>query len=162
MANLTGYSISQLGDFASAGGRIQPGDRFFTSENISKTSVYVDYLSKSLTYGDLVEQLFADLSAGFGFGSMAWESENDYSEVGHGHSYNTFDISAKNTTDPIVLASFKLGNRVVRLRMPRLWRYEDPDFEIGELKFKALNSIRSPTDIDINDSNFDGWVYPAG
>jgi len=164
MSNLTGDSIVQLQELQQTD-RIRAEDRFFISHPASLYSGYKNYISKSLTYGDLVESMFADLSAGFGFGSMSHEISSAYSKADHTHWYNTFDVKADydyKDPDYTTLATFKIGNRTVRLCMPRLWTYAAAEPVVGELKFKALPYIPDQSEIDINSGAFDGWVYPAG
>lgn len=165
METLSGYSISQFSAFPGSG-RISADDAFFTSQVICPPAVYKEYESRSLTYGRLLEQLFADLSAAFGFQSMAYELSDAYARVGHVHKYNSFDVSAKysadNDPDTVMLATFRVGDKKVRMRMPRQWVWKAPDPEIGELKFKALPTIAQPGSIDIHAAGFDGWVYPRG
>ena len=163
MENLNGKSIIQLDDFAS-GDKPSSGDSFFTSQQILPKAVFKEYQSKSLPYDTLIEKLFSDLSAAFGFKSMAYEPFDAYSSASHSHPYNTFDISSEYSAEDnnIPIVTFKIGTKTVRLYMPRPYVYAKPEPEIGEIKFKMLPNIANPADIDINAQDFDGWVYPAG
>lgn len=163
METLSGYSISQFSNFGTSG-KIQAGDRFFTSQPISYVAAYREYESKSLKYDLLIEQIFNDLSAAFGFKSMAYELSDAYSKSQHIHQYNSFDIKSDYDVNDenIVLATFKVDDKKVRLCMPHQWVYKAPDPVIGELKYKMLPTVTRPDSIDINSANFDGWVYPRG
>lgn len=167
METLSGYSISQFSVFGQSN-RISAGDRFFTSQVICQPAVYKEYESKSLEYGLLIEQLFADLSASFGFKSMAYELSDGYARSNHAHEYNSFDISAEygsstaGGTRNTALATFRVGDKKIRMYMPCPWAWKAPDPEIGELKFKMLPTIAQRGSIDIHAADFDGWVYPFG
>ena len=162
MQTLSGKSISQL-DALPDDGRISAADRFFTSEPVAPGSRYGQYLSKHLRYDVLLERVFADLSAGFGFGRMAWELSDAYALSGHTHPYNSLNMSVdydqQDDRAGMVIASFRIDGRLVRLRVPLMWTYEYPEPEIGELKFTALPPA---SEIDVNAEDFDGWVYPDG
>ena len=94
---------------------------------------------------------------------MAYELSDAYSRVQHVHQYNSFDIKSDYSVDGnVVLAPFKVDDKVVRLCMPRQWVYRAPDPVIGEVKYKMLPTVTRPDVIDINSANFDGWVYPCG
>ena len=84
MEILSGYSISQFSVFGQSN-RISAGDRFFTSQPINYIAAYREYESKYLEYGPLMEQIFNDLSAAFGFKSMAYELSDAYSGAQHVH-----------------------------------------------------------------------------
>lgn len=171
MSILSGQSISQFNNFEQ-NNKILSNYHFITSQqldvNLQNTSTYI---SKSLSYDKLAGQLFKDLSAAFDFKSMAYELSDQYSNINHTHNYNFFDISPNYNYNDVdengnfintVLATFKINNKIVRLCMPKQWRYEDPGHLIGELKFKILPNIINPSNININSDNFDGWVYPNG
>lgn len=162
METLSGYSISQFSVFGQSN-RISADDRFFTSQPINYVAAYREYESKSLKYDLLMEQIFNDLSAAFGFKSMAYELSDAYSGAQHVHQYNSFDIKSDyGVSGNVVLATFKVDDKVVRLCMPHQWVYKVPDPVIGELKYKMLPTVTRPDAIDINSANFDGWVYPRG
>lgn len=162
METLSGYSISQFQVFGKSD-RISADDRFFTSQPISYVAAYREYESKSLEYDLLLKQIFNDLSSAFGFKSMAYELSDAYSRVQHVHQYNSFDIKSDyGVNGNVVLATFKVNDKVVRLCMPRQWVYKVPDPVIGELKYKMLPTVTNPDNININSTNFDGWVYPRG
>ena len=162
METLSGYSISQFSVFGQSD-RISADDKFFTSQPINYVAAYREYESKSLEYDLLMEQIFNDLSAAFGFKSMAYELSDAYSRAQHVHQYNSFDIKSDyGVNGNVVLATFKVDDKVVRLCMPRQWVYKAPDPVIGELKYKMLPTVTRPDAININSANFDGWVYPRG
>ena len=93
MSILSGQSISQFNNFVQSN-KILSNDHFITSQqlnvNLQNTNTYI---SKSLSYDKLVGQLFKDLSAAFGFKSMAYELSDQYSNINHTHNYNFFDKS---------------------------------------------------------------------
>lgn len=125
---------------------------------------YETYVSESLTFEKFSDQLFVDLSAGYGFGGMIHELSSDYAPAQHSHPYNFLDVATPEPYDKnkhVVLATFTIDNRKVRVVVDKPFVYEEPDPVVGELKFVAIPQIGT-TQININSSKFDGWVYPAG
>ena len=121
-------------------------------------------MSERLTFEKFSAQLFADLSAGYKFGSMIHEISSDYARAQHSHQYNFFNVAPSEQYDKdkhIVLATFTIDGRKVRIVVDKPFIYEDPEPAIGELKFIA-NPWVGTRQININSPNFDGWVYPAG
>jgi len=96
---------------------------------------------------------------------MIHELSSNYARTGHKHPYNFFDIRPVEPYDEdkhVVIATFTIDGRKVRIVMPRPFIYKEPEPAIGELKFIATPNITPPSQIDINSSDFDGWVYPMG
>ena len=160
---LSGYAISKLSALPEQDA-IRQDDKFFTSKILVSGVPFKEYVSRTASYGTLVERMFSDLSAAFGFRSMIHELSSDYSLADHTHGYNKFDISSEyqpSKDSTVVLATFKVDGYSIRLCMPRVWMYKQADPEIGQLRFRVLP--RPPAEeINISAANFDGWVYPDG
>jgi len=160
---LSGYSISQLQELAPPD-VIRRADAFFVSRRPLPALAYESYVSESLPFGKFSDQLFYDLSAGYGFGSMIYELSSDYALAQHSHPYNFFDVGTPERYDAskhVVLATFTVDGRKVRIVADRPFVYEEPEPAVGELKFVANPQIGT-TRININSPAFDGWVYPDG
>lgn len=135
--------------------------------------VYVnEYRSMNISYDDLSNKVFDDLSAGFGFKSMAWELSDEYSLAEHIHNYSRLSVvptlapsqgEIKNG-DVSALGVFSVNTKKKPFYMSRIRMYDAPRPYIGQLKFLALTSLPTlPNDDTFYSSDsFDGWVYPDG
>lgn len=138
---------------------------FFVSQPVIPCDISVrhEYVSESLRYETLINRIFEDLSAAFGFGGMIHEISDDYSPVVHQHQYNVLGVKPSERDENCVpIATFVINGKKIRLFAPAPFTYKEPDPAIGELKFIAAPTIAQPERININSPDFDGWVYPAG
>lgn len=157
-------------------GRCLSGDQFLISRKQLRTQNPKWWFSRRLAYSDLSARIAADLSSKFGFGSMAYEDEDDYALVDHKHSdYNWVDIVSPYENTKEFDGSYNYGDnppavtvakvwidgdvRVVKMPLPVI-EQEDLDRPApGQLKMMAVTSLAA---IDVNAADFDGWVYADG
>lgn len=156
---LSGTSVTQT----SAAAELRKDDVFLISEPcLPHPPSPVQYESKSITYKTVLDSLFADLSGAMRFGSMAWESEDDYALSGHAHDrYNRFAVAPALSAGSgnKLIARFTVNGEPsdVYMKVPSAKLLPEP--VVGQLRFMAWPD---PPAIDPYAAGFDGWVYPDG
>lgn len=83
---------------------------------------------------------------------MAYEESSDYSPSQHTHpGYNTFAVepSPGEAPDGTVIATFIVDGMKTRISASRRFAYKAPPPVIGELKFKAVPSLKKPGRINL-------------
>ena len=140
------------------------GDQFLISRRQLQVENPAWWFSRRLQYSDLSARIADDLSARFGFKSMAYEDEDDYALSGHTHSeYNyvrlvsPFADSPDSEYDKVLLVSIDGKRKWVKV--PRQRIMPPPDPVPGQIKLMAVTSLQP---IDAMGRNFDGWVYADG
>lgn len=131
-----------------------------------------EYRSMNMSYGNLSNAIFGDLTGGFGFKSMAWELSDEYSLVDHIHNYSSVSVVPSITLTPqqvtggevSALGVFSVDTRKKPIYMNRVRMYDAPKPYIGQLKFMVLPAPPTLPDDDsfYESSRFRGWVYPDG
>lgn len=112
-----------------------------------------------LDYGTLSAQLLKDIKNTLRLKSMAWELSGDYARWDHTHDYSSVEVESliDGTSDDIKLADVVIDGKyhTIYMKKPAIPVWETPD--IGQLKFMTKLNQK-----DIDDMDFDGWVYPDG
>jgi len=132
-----------------------------------------EYRSMNISYEDLSNKVFDDLSAGFGFKSMAWELSDHYSLAGHIHNYSRLSVVPTETPtqgeisagEVSVLGLFSVNTKKKPFYMRQVRMYKAPHPYIGQLKFMALTDQLPAIPNDdsyYGSASFTGWVYPDG
>lgn len=144
-------------------------DQFLVSEPCLNVRRPVNWYSKKLSFEQLSARVVSDISAGWRFGSMAWEDKDGYSRYDHTHDcYNkVLGVSCyyENYPDGTVdLGTITVGSVVHHMRMPapEVHHVEQP--VVGQLAFFATpgDSTGYAAPVDWKSADFDGWVYPDG
>lgn len=138
---------------------------------VSVPDIYTNkiYNSRFIKSGNLLSNLLDELIDYCGFGTMLHEESDDYSLSNHNHisDYNRLSIiysGQYETCDDyqmINIGNYRIDGQISSIYFKKQ-KLIIPDYalpEIGDLKFVGLKTLKS---IDINASDFDGWVYPDG
>ena len=170
---LSGSGFSGLSSLSRCG----KDDQFLISRKQLRTESPKWWFSRRLAYSDLSARIAADLSAKFKFGSMAYESEDDYALSGHKHAeYNWVDVVSQYQDtrewdgtydygdDPPAVTVAKVWIdgvvKTVKVPLPVIKRESTSERPTaGQLKMMAVTSLAA---IDVYAEDFDGWVYANG
>lgn len=149
---------------------VSPDREYQMRDGVTLTN---EYMSKNMTYSQLSGQMFKLCKDNFGFKSMAYESEENYSLAGHVHNYSAVSVwpnaeyqpnrDGSNLSVLSAVVEFVIDSKRTTLYAPKVNVYESPKPAIGQLKFLLKTPPSLPnTDAFYGSSSFTGWVYPDG
>ena len=135
--------------------------------------------SESIKYANLSSRIVADIIDALGLGSMAHEEKYLYSLSSHNHDKIYSKVAIKDLYTDSEDKILSVANITIQkndeistysIVTPRIQTYKYAEVKVGTLKFVATNNniwtLRQYNDgkynIDVDDEEFDGWVFPNG
>ena len=156
----------------------QPKSLFYLVSKDSSNEYILS--SASIQYAQLSGKILADVIATLGLGTMSREEKWFYSLSSHNHDelYSRVRIhdlyDTEDETQSLKIADITIKNNddvnVYHLKTPKIITYKFSESKEGTLKFVCINNNKwtlkeyadGSKNIDVEDDNFDGWVFPNG